>query len=46
MMGNVSTDITAVSGSPMTETVKMPDSGNVGCSVNVALFLSPEKVQS
>ena len=45
MVGKVSTDIVAVSGAPITETVNVPNSGFVGCSVNVALLLV-EKVQS
>ena len=45
MVGSVSTDIVAVSGAPITETVNVPDAGFVGCSVNVALLLV-ETVQS
>ena len=45
MVGSVSTDIVAVSGAPITETVNVPDAGFVGCSVNVVLFMVV-KVQS
>lgn len=45
MVGSISTDIVAVSGAPITETVNVPNVGFVGCSVNVALLLV-EKVQT
>ena len=45
MVGSISTDIVAVSGAPITETVNVPNAGVVGCSANVALLLV-EKVQS
>ena len=44
MVGSVSTDIVAVSGAPITETVNVP-AGVVRCSANVALLLV-ETVQS